>query len=106
MMLIMISKVYVANDFDYCVYVADDGHLARSFGYKGAPPKKLKMILKNFHTFINVFLDMVRMLFHRREGGQNSWKPICLISGPFLVLHGGKWFYMIEQFIQWSHYTG
>ena len=46
------------------------------------------------------------MLFHIREGGQNSWKPICLISGPFLVLHGGKWFYMIEQFIQWSHYTG
>ena len=61
MMLIMISKVHVANDFDYCVYVADDGHLARSFGYKGAPPKKLKMILKNFHTFINVFLDMVMM---------------------------------------------
>ena len=106
MMLIMISKVHVANDFDYCVYVADDGHLARSFGYKGAPPKKLKMILKNFHTFINVFLEMVMMLFHIREGGQNSWKLIYLISGPFLVLHGGKWFYMIEQFIQWSHYTG
>ena len=49
---------------------------------------------------------MVMKLFRIREGGQNSWKPIYLISGPFLVLHGGKWFYMIEQFIQWSHYTG
>ena len=49
---------------------------------------------------------MVMKLFRIREGGQNSWKPIYLISWPFLVLHGGKWFYMIEQFIQWSHYTG
>ena len=49
---------------------------------------------------------MVMMLFRIREDGQNSWKLIYLINGQFLVLHGGKWFYMIEQFIQWSHYTG
>ena len=48
----MISKVHVANDFDYWVYVADDVHLARSFGYKGAPPKKLKVVLKNFYKHI------------------------------------------------------
>ena len=65
-----------------------------------------RLATKEPHLEKKISLDMVMMLFRIREDGQNSWKLIYLINGQFLVLHGGKWFYMIEQFIQWSHYTG